>query len=283
MKAITDDDVILRVRTALDEVERTPVVTHQPAMASARSTTARTLTIAASLLLVIGGGAAVWAVTRNGGPSDAGQSAESPIQPATTPVPFGYVLADSVPMQTTTWAMEPATTTVVWAATADPRPRILVMRATPVDPQVSPVTGLSTTIRTVGDTALAFDAYGIDPVTLDGLIKAVEPGSGVPWVLPVDGWRMATMSSPGRVTSQTYENGLVFSARSDASGWMNVVYATSLESTVVAGQPGWKARFQEGGVTVMWPGADDLWYTLDIPTELVPETDALIANVQPST
>ena len=136
----------------------------------------------------------------------------------------------------------------------------------------------------IGDQATAVASYGLTPQEQADLAAQIQPGSGLPWVLPVEGWAFLGMGvqTDGATRFTRYSNGT--EAVDIAVGplldqFFTLATADTVEPVTVAGRAGWKATNADR-VYVMWPAADSgRWATMTIVPALADRVDGLIAAV----
>ncbi|MGB8861349.1 MAG: sortase [Ilumatobacteraceae bacterium] len=293
-----DAAVIARLRAALDEVSAAGSGS-LPASHRSGIGPGRWLAIAAAAVLVVGAATAV-VIHRNNAPD----TVSSPIEVATTvPTPtttvteptlirvvtprYTLVSQDLVPgaIQETTGDPTTGMLTMAWARNAGVTEGLLVLT------ELGDGQGISgdVTLQPIDGGQLAFGSYGIDRQEREALAAQVVSGSGLPYVLPVDGWQLLAMgrqtffgeAPAGHRQSQEFSNesGTVTLSVGDYAGEFAHLLTGSVASVTVAGQAGW-ASTNDTGTMVIWPaGESGQWATLDIPPAFAERVDGLIAAV----
>jgi hypothetical protein len=206
MNADHDPQVIARVRAALDEVAATHAVAvgapHRPAM-SAR----RWLAAAASVVLVAGAITAIAVNLSNrhsvtpagsGGPGGSDETAP-PSSSNTTSATLPYFLAAADlapgPVGADPCCLSEGESVIAWALGGDVSQGLLILHGG-YPQEGTPATSTPSASNVLIDgTALIIDSYGITAEERDALAAQIVPGSGLPWVLPVDGWEWMGMET----------------------------------------------------------------------------------------
>jgi sortase (surface protein transpeptidase) len=293
---LDDGAVIARLRSALDEVTAAPVAARPVAAADDRRSigAGRWLAIAAAIVLV-GGGITAIVVNRNhhaAAPADTAPTVPTePTEPTLIRTVVPWFVLNSQDLQRGEEVFEQccdpnANLVMAWrhgdqyltltesrddAAAPDDTGRLVV----PIDGGV-----------------LLFDSVGLTDDERDQLARSVVPGSGVQYVLPMEGWGMVGFgyADSGSLRSQLYtalnqppESSLLPTATitvGEYRGELEMVASFSLvEPTTVAGYDGWKLTNRDGSVTVVWTTDDGSWATLRIDAALAERADGLIAAV----
>lgn len=285
---MTHDPIVAHLRSALDEVAAAPTAPHAaPVIPLRRGLDARRwVAIAASVVIVAG--AAVGIAMYRGEPTKVGSPGTTTVPPTTihgaaTTMPYFLAAADLAPGPVQS---QPGTgadvTFVAWARNGDLADGLIVMEATPAvnGPTVATVDG--TTERVLDGITLRFTTHGLTDTERDSLIAQVVPGSGLPWILPVEGWEMVGMATAadGDTLFQPFGSSVTLSV-----GPMNLTllggFATMGDFTpvTVAGLPGWK--IVTGGPTVvLWRDpSSGQWVMLSVPATMADRVDALILAV----
>ncbi len=300
-----DHHVIDRLRAALDEVTVgvNAAGASSPAVAVPRRvglSAARWLAIASAAALVV---VAVAATVVNR--THRGESAATPVttSPATVPASSqpvlgggtpGYVLAaqDLVPGGV---QVEPCCPTIpaggaplamVWArSTGLTDGMLLLTEVLDGAGDVVATTAPGTTTRSVEGGTLVFTSYGLSDSERDALAQEVVPGSGLPYVLPADGWQNLAMGrqNAGALRTQRYANdqGTVSLSVGEYRGQLAELAATdsTITEVTVAGNAGWMVTDQTGTV-VVWPAADSgQWALMTVPPAMADRVHGLIAAV----
>ena len=305
-----DGAVIARVRAALDEVTAhdhdhdhdqahgvVPVELQRSGIGAGRW-----FAIAAAAVLVVGAVTAI-AVNRSNTPDVASIPTETSAAPSTEPVlirsevPW-YVLAsqDLVPGEV---VVEPGSQSapadlshlvMAWARDGDPANGLLTL-AEVLSPNGPDTIGESTT-RAFEGGELVFQSYGLTAVEREALADQVVPGSGLPYVLPVDGWQYLALgqSAAGERRSQLYTalnpdplssilptiEIIVGDYRGELA-WLTSF--TASEPVTVAGHAGWQLTDRDGTVVVFWQTPGGSWATMRIDPAFDDRVDGLIAAV----
>ena len=303
-----DDAVIGRLRNALDELTAhapahglVPVEPHSTGFGPARW-----LAVAAAAVLVVGATAAV-VINRNNATSTASTPTEvATTQPLIEPelirsvVPW-YVLSspDLVPgdeVLEPCCPAQPATgsnVVMAWARTTGTTDGLLTMtELLHTSGSTVGAVGQGVSTREVDGATLVFASYGISSDERESLAAQVVTGSGLPYVLPADGWEFVATgrSTDGEHRSQTYTP----ATTDPLSSYMPTVtitvgdYRGELEwltrlpepqQVAIAGNDGWKVTNDEGGVDVVWRTSDGSWATLRMDAVFADRADGLIAAV----
>ncbi|MDO8392205.1 MAG: TlpA disulfide reductase family protein [Actinomycetota bacterium] len=281
-----DQNIVAHLRSALDEVAAKPVV-HAAHRAPARRglDARRWVAIAASVVIVAGAGVGI--AMYNG---DNTQEASEPVVTATTTpgtaggMPYFLAAADLAPGEVTS---EPGTggglLMLAWARNGDLADGLLVMQASGVEAGATVATVADATERVIDGSTLRFDSYGLSAAERDALVAQVIPGSGLPWLLPVDGWTMVAMFTPadGATLFQSFGDTVTL-----ISGPMNVTLLAEFVSTdtitnvTVAGQPGWQLLTPNGTTFVFWrEPIGGQWVSLSVRPALADRVEALLLAV----
>ena len=130
---------------------------------------------------------------------------------------------------------------------------------------------------------LEFRSNGLTAAEREALAAQVIPGSGLPWILPVDGWTMVAMftDADGPMLQQAFgETGVtLYSGPMVMTFLDNFTAAGTITNVTVAGQPGWQVTV-DGTAIVMWRDPiGGQWVSLSIPPALVDRVDALLLAV----
>jgi hypothetical protein len=289
--ALDDQAVIARLRSALDEVtgERSGLLAAD-APRHASNNPGRWLAVAAAVVLVIGGVTAV-VINRNhqGSTPAADTTPITPTEPTLirTVVPW-YVLASQDLAPGEVFGLEnqlPADElTMAWALGGNPADGLLVLRSGPSSPALGPADTSLATYQMIGEQAVAVASYGLTPQEQADLAAQIQPGSGLPWVLPVEGWAFLGMGAQtdGATQLQRYSNGtdaVDISVGPLIDQFFTLAAADSVEPVTVAGRAGWKATNADV-IYLLWPAGDSgQWATMTIEQTLADRVDGLIAAV----
>lgn len=299
-----DQAVIARLRSALDEVAASAGADggSSPLAPSQRPGigAGRWLAIAAAAILVVGAATAL-VINRRNAPETASTPSEVPTtQPAPTTAATEPTLIRTVTPWYTLIAQDLAqgeiqeeagdptsgALTMAWARTTGPTDGLLVLTELH---DGEGVTG-DATLQTIDGGQLAFGSYGVERTERESLAAHVMPGSGLPYVLPVDGWQVLAMGrqtffgepAAGQRTWQEFSNdtGVITLSVGDYTGQFSRLLTGTVEATTVAGQTGWIVT-DDTGTFVLWPAGDSgsQWATLEIPAAFGDRIDGLIAGV----
>ena len=292
-----DDAVIARLRSALDEVTAGAGEVAGPPAPRTGLSAGRWFAIAAATILVVGAATAV-VINRSNAP----ETASSPTEAATTlPAPTTtvteptlirvvtpwYTLAsqDLVPGEIETLPNQlTGETSSAWALDGDPAKGLFILRSGPASPDMAPADTSLADYQMIGDQAVAVSSYGIDAQQQADLLAQVLPGSGLPWVLPVDGWVLLGIGTggddPTLAQAHSSDSGAVTIAVGPlANQFLTLATIGGIEPVTVAGTAGWKATNADG-VYVLWPAGDSSqWASLAIPAAFTDRVDGLIAAV----
>ena len=301
MNADHDPQVIARVRAALDEV----AATHAVAVAAAphpvpAGSGRRWLAVAASVVLVAGAVTAIAVNLSNrhsvtpagsGGPGGSDETAP-PSSSNTTSATLPYFLAAADlapgPVGADPCCLSEGESVIAWALGGDVSQGLLILHGG-YPQEGTPATSTPSASNVLIDgTALIIDSYGITAEERDALAAQIVPGSGLPWVLPADGWEwmgMETGADRALWYHQTFGGTVLLDAHFGAGILLEVTTATDVRAVQVAGEPGWAATYgADGGTTVVfWRNpADGTWLRMTIPAALADRVDGLIAAVVPT-
>lgn len=299
MNEMLDEEVVARLRSALDEVTADThglVAVESP---RERVSAGRWMAVAAAVVLVV---SAVTAITINRAhaPSVASVATELPsTAPVTEPTLirvvtpwFRLVSEDLVPGEEVVdecCQRGPATELVMaWARDEGAEAGMLTMRRVTAG-SVSTVDGVTT--RVVDGAMLSFASRGLTGEERDALVAQVVPGSELPYVLPADGWqyvasgfadggnRRSQMYIPASVDRLSGNIPTVSISVGSYRGELELLTTLEPQPVNVAGTDGWEATETDGSVTVIWPTDGDYWASLHIDPQLADRADALIAGV----
>ena len=280
-----DDEVIGRLRSALDEVHSADASAPMPIAAGARPTpNGRWFAIAAAVALVAVGVAAI-AVNR-GRPAPGSTdslTATTTIEPPTTvptveeidPNWFELKLADFTagPLRTEACcppvpAPGPATV-MAWGDVNGLDHGVLLLTATPK------LDG--------GEPQLDWKWLMMPDDRANTLISEVVPGSGLPYVLPSQSMLLIGngLEGIGNLRSQTWTNGTgtVDVTVGDYRGQLALLSGTT-EPMIIAGRIAWRVR-RDGVDTVVWQTPDGRWATVFISDALASREDEILAAIGP--
>jgi hypothetical protein len=292
---IDDDQVIARLRGALDEVTSAAGNDEIP-LRIAPNGRRRLMVVAGSAaacvaLLAV----AVWAVTRRSPEPVAGEPEPTSLtvaatSPSTTAPPattapeelsmrFRLISPDLVPDAPSRPTVVLPFWSAVWQRTGDAGG--LLMLAVTDQPVVDSSTAtVRNDITPAGQTMYVWSA-GLTLDEQELAAAAIVPGSGLPFVLPDDGWNLLAGNSGTQVVSQqqySSQQRSVVLTEGPYAGQFDAFAGATATSVTVAGHAGWKAVFADGGAEVIWK-VDDLWVSMRITAELADRVDGLIAAV----
>lgn len=288
----TDEQIIARVRAALTEVDATRTVAVAPAPTSGWGRQ-RLLAVAATVVLV---GGAVTAVVVNLSNRDGVSPAAGGDTTAVTMVPspeltmpYFLAAADLAPGPVLATTSEPVNGeyTLVWARHGDLADAALMLHAYELDQLEAPDVGENETVRTVEGAGLLFASYGLTAAEREALAVQVVPGSGLPWILPVEDWELMELYAPTDGMEQTF-GGTATLAVGALTQFLFVLEPTApvgITNATVAGEPAWTLTSTEGGAVVVWrdPTTSGRWVSLRIPASMADRVDGLIAAIVPAT
>lgn len=297
MNELLDEDasVIARLRSALDEVTAesdglVAIEAQRPKVGSARWMAA-----AAAVVLIVGA-VSVLVVHRNNAPDPASTPTELPTTSATEPelirkvAPRYTLIADDLaPGQVKILPnMLTNETSMVWARGGSPADALFILRSGPGSPNMAPADTSLATYQMIGDQAVAVSSYSIGVEEQGDLLALVQPGSGLPWLLPVEGWSYlgTGTGNDGPTYEQTFssDNGAVtLGVGPLANQFLTLAtigtVGSSIEQTMIAGHIGWKATSNEGAYA-LWPAGDSgQWASMTISRSLLDRVEGLIAAV----
>jgi len=296
----SNDPVIARLRSALDEVSAD---SHGLVAADAPRpsvSAGRWMAAAAAVVLIVGAVTAI-AINRRNAPEVASTPTEAATTSPTTSEPelirsvtpwFSLVAADLGPGERTLEQCcsptPPGQELVMAWSRADPAAYLMVTEY----PEPGPSFAVGATLRQGTSGMLSFVSYGLTDDERGTLSGQLVPGSGLPYVLPVDGWEMTAIgSSEGEnrsvqmytpldqdplsnyLPTVTMSVGEYRGELSWLAGWPDP------QPVTVAGYDGWKVTEGDGTVSVFWNAGDGNWATLRIDPTLADRTDELIAGV----
>ena len=299
--SLDDDQVIARLRAALDEVtadsntdELVPAEAQDHAM-----TAGRWMAIAAAIVLVVSA-VAVIAINRHNAPGVASTPTDTATPSTTEPTlirvvtPWYHLISpDLVPGEENyePCCVAPATPQPLmmsWARGGDPAQGLLTMTEVRNAPgsTTKDLDGEDLTARAIEGGTLVFASAGLSTDERETLADQVVPGSGLPYVLTAEGWTVVAMGTQGlgELRSQSYTNDLgtvtlsVGEYRGQLAGLVNGI--GSITPATIAGNAGWRGSQTNGDVVVVWPAADSgQWAMLQIPSVFADRVDGLIAAV----
>ena len=292
----SNDLVIARLRSALDEVTAASDGLVTLEARRPKVSAGRWMAAAASAVLIVGAVAAI-AVNRGNAPEVATTPTDVATTAATVPVLirsespwFRLVAADLVPGERTNVQCCVEVQAVAMAWSNGEKYLTLTAFSKVTTPAVDPVDG-STVLETDSE-FLEFRSVGLSADGRATLAGQVVPGSGLPYVLPVDGWEMVAFgqSSDDGGLVQTYtplNNDPISSYTSfiemRVGGYRGELSVLAMfpesQPVTVAGYDGWKVTESDGVVSVFWEADNGYWATLRIDAQLADRADALIAGV----
>lgn len=297
---IRDHDVIARLRSALDELTASAGDDSGSVRPTGTMTPARWLAAAAAAVLVVGAVTAVVVNRGNQGESAATPTTGAPITlpPTTEPTlirvetPF-FTLAspDLVPGERTFEACCAADRllTMVWSS-GEISPSYLTLTEYPAGPLADVFPDEGSTVREVAASILMIRSFGLTDAERDELSVQLVAGSGLPYVLPVDGWSVAAMgftSGEDRLVQvytplntdplSSYLPTVTLSVGEYRGEFDSLALSSDATQVVVAGYGGWKFTEADGTAVVFWDVGNGNWATLRIDAQLADRTDGLIA------
>lgn len=298
MNELLDDEVIARLRSALDEVTDethglVPLSDLRP-----RVSVGRWMAAAAAIVLIAGAVAAI-AINRGNARDVASVPTEvATTTPTTEPAlirtvtPWFRLTADDLvpdaPLTLPNMLAENPVgdeVSMVWARNSDPSDALLMLRSGPASPNLAPADTSLADYQMIGDSAVVISSYGLSISEQTQLAGHVVPGSGLPWVLPVEPWTFIGFgnATDGPLREQLYSatagGTVTISVGPLVNQFLTLATFGSIEPVTVAGSNGWKAT-AESGVYVVWPAADSgSWAALSISSELADRADDLIGGV----
>lgn len=274
-----DDDLIARMRGALDEAARIEPGTAKPSPAPDRR---RWLAVAAAAVLVIGGVAAI-AVNRGNDASDVAgpvPTSTGTTDPTTTtglPIGGGWYeiaapgLTARPPEFTVCCPPMPAPGPDVVMVWTDGNGGLLMLQA------IGHVDG--------GSLELKYAHYGMSDDRAKELEAKVVPGSGLPYVLDDPNMELLGQGFDGIGTSVSQRyipnagDGDVVLTVGDYTGQLAALAGPfPVEQTTIAGQPG--VRYAtNSSVVFVWQTPDATWAQLSISSALASRADEIVASL----
>lgn len=285
-----DEELITRLRSALDEVS---AETHGLVAADAprsKVSAGRWMAAAAAVVLIVGAVTAI-AINRSNAPVVASVPTELPTTSATEPVlirtvapRYTLIASDLAPGQVETLPNALTNeTSVVWAL-GNPVRGLFMLRSGPGSPNMAPADTSLAGYQMIGDQAVAVSSYGIDLQQQAELLARVQPGSGLPWLLPVEGWSYLGMGTgnDGPTYEQPFSSdvgAVILDVGPLANQFLRLATVGTIENATVDGHDGWRATNTDG-VYVLWPSGDSgQWASMTVPASLADRIDGLIAAV----
>lgn len=285
--SLTDEQVVDRLRMALDEVATAPVpeTTNVVTLRREERHAGRWLAVAAATVLVAAGVTAL--AVRNGNDQ----------APATTPAPT------TTPTPVTTEA--PTTTAVppegVTMPIAIDSPDFVAGEVTPVSQSgmggvsmawVRSDGGAVLTLRMSPDDVQPYlTGYGLTDAEIADLGAQIVPGSGLPYLLPVDGWEMTGLGQPfgGSWLEQTFTPAVTDPLSSyiptvqltvgDYRGQLEALSQGQVTPVTIHGDSGWRVDLADGTVVIWKLGSTGEWAQMIVAPELSNQVDALVAAI----
>lgn len=281
-----DNQIVAHLRSALDEVVAKPVVQVRAAPVRRGLDTRRWVAIAASVVVVAGAGVGI--AMYNG---DNSEQASDPVVTASTApgtsggMPYFLAAADLAPGEVKTIVGRPADhrVTLAWVRGGDLADGLLTLKATPTEGQPEVLSTEDLTQRLDDGWVLEFRSNGLTTAEREDLAAQVIPGSGLPWILPVDGWTMVAMftDADGPMLQQAFgETGVtLYSGPLVMTFLDNFTAAGTITNVMVAGRPGWQVTV-DGTAIVMWRDPiGGQWVSLSVPPDMADRVDALLLAV----
>jgi hypothetical protein len=298
---MNDDDIIQRLRNALDEVAAAPSVestgesiVDAPHVRESFGLT-RWIAVAAAVLLI--GLATVALVQRSGSSNDDKASASTPAPNPTSTVPASTTDTprSTLPVNDTGWYsinlswLTPGTPVIEECCKRGPPPGSDVTMAWGDDNGIDQGLLVMRAKRsnTGGPATLTFSTYGMTKARAIALEKEITEGSGLPYVLPDSSMQLLGngLAGDGNLVSQAWTNGANTVALSvgDYRGQLDLF--TTNAGSVTPTQLGRAAalRFDDDmGTTFVWRPPTGSWATLHIDIGLAKRIDEILAAIQPA-
>ena len=304
MNELQAGDVIARLRSALDEVTAESDGLVAIEVPRPRVSAGRWMAVAAAVVLIAGAVTAI-AIKRGHAPEVSTAPTELPTtSPDTTLVAtepvlirtetpwFRLIAADLVPGERTHEQCCRASLPgrqLVMAWSAPNVPAYLMVTEFP-DPGPSIVVGA--THRKGTDGTLLFQSYGLTDQERETLADQVVPGSGLPYILTADGWRVEAVgqtAGDSRLVQMytplnndplsSYLPTITMSVGEYRGELASLAAWPDPQPITVAGYEGWKVTEGDGIVSAFWYVDNGNWATLRIDAMLADRADALIAGV----
>ncbi|MFM2077345.1 MAG: hypothetical protein RJA49_1235 [Actinomycetota bacterium] len=290
---LSDDAVISRLRSALDEVHAAPaaapidplvrMITPVPAPSASPR---RWIAIAAAAALVVAG---VVAIAANRGKDAPSAVTEASVAPTST---FSSTTAPSVVADANWYVLDlpgftaqPETTEVCCPPMPAPGPTTVVAWGD--------VTGIEHGVLMLrskpaisGEPTLSYTWAGMTDARAQQLIAEVVPGSGLPYVLPDDTMQFlgSGFADIGNLRTQDWasSDGRASIAVGDYRGQLNLLTFGPFTVISIAGQQGYRVHKTSGSDSVVWQTPNGQWATLSIGGDLAGREDEIIAAVVPA-
>ena len=300
MNELLDDDVIARLRSALDEVTADSHGLVAVQGLRQRVSAGRWMAAAAAVVLVAGAAATI--ASHRG---RARQVSSALTEVATTaPIPRAESSVSSFPWfnLNTHDFVAGERTTGCCSSTSGPQLVMAWVRADNLAYLMvtelasgSPAPAAGSTVRAPTGHPLLVQSYGLTAAERESVADQLLGGSGLPYVLPADGWvleAMGTTAASGdlRIYEPRYQDPLsnyrptVTLSVGQYSGQIALLAQwPNPQRVTVAGYDGWKVTEGDGTVTVFWSVQNDdigqVWATLRIDHVLAERADGLIADI----
>ncbi|HAP74604.1 MAG TPA: hypothetical protein DCR14_00795 [Acidimicrobiaceae bacterium] len=291
-------EVVARVRAALDEVAATTsstatagVGTGSGARMPSRWSTVQWVAAAACLLAVVIGGVLVLRPNdREPLRPEATDPAPTIPVPTDSPMPYFLAAADFASYNLlerplAQW-VKPGEVVMAWARGGDPSQGLLVLG---VGAGGKPLT---TQMPTMIDCAMcnkpwSIASFGLTESDRDDLVASIVPGSGLPWVLPVDGWELFAYTTGEDPLSSLFEE--QYARGDDGDAVIRMLHPFEalttftladepIEPITVAGQAGWKL----GNTGAIWREPLTGGWVLFNAVDTADRVDGLIAAIVPT-
>lgn len=129
--------------------------------------------------------------------------------------------------------------------------------------------------------------YGLTPERLVDLTLAIEPASGLPFVLPDSAMQFVGLSTRATYESARHEwdidgSTLLLAVSNGGLAAQLDVSATAITQRVLFDAPGYEIRLPNGQINLIWPtGDDDRWGSMDISPPLASRVDEIAAAIVP--
>ncbi len=281
---ITDDELVARMRAALEELTASPANEIRLIGSATPPRRTQLMMAAAAAVIVI---AAVTAIAVNRSRRDDAGTTGSSTPAATAPVVTTSTTTPVAPSAAPIdWYVLAGTDLVAGSITfesGDPsgRPDPSTVMAW----QVAPA-GLLFLHAVAGnvDGENETTSWGLDDLTATRLGDEIVNGSGLPYVLPDPAATLVAfgIESSGELHAQTYSSGdgsATLSSGAYRGRLGELADATDGAAIAVAGTSGYRYTGADGSVHVFWPTPNGFWASLDISPGLADHADELIAAV----
>jgi hypothetical protein len=300
---MNDDDIIQRLRSALDEVADTSAGEPVPSAPSVREGFGRGRWIAIAAAVALIGAATVVLVQHRGSDEPAAGATTSPATVPTTTSPAST--AAVTPTTTDTPRSTVPSNDVAWYSfdlpgfTAQAPQFDYCCKPWPAPgPDISMAWGdvrgidhgllLMRTKRNVanGPATFTFETYGLTKAQAVGLEKQITPGSGLPYVLPDPSMQLLGngLLGDGNLISQTWTSGgskVLVTVGDYQTQLYALTRTTGWTTTPVAGLLAYRAD-DDMGSNFIWQTPRGQWATMHIDIELSKHIDEILAALKPA-